>query len=296
MFRIHADISTFYSRCWLLLRTICISFSLLCALFASPAFGAETVLIVGDDNYPPYCFLNNGKNDGMYVTILERIFSELPEYTLDLQLYPWRRGLDMVRSGEAAGIIPPYYGPNERPYIAPYSDPILKETTVVYCRDTAATSDANNFPAGYHGLTFGLNLGFAVVARPFQSAVDRGDILLEEVQGTRLNVMKLLLGRIDCYINDRLSILWTLEKLKTEPQYGPLVDRVAETTPVSKHYGYLGFSAAVDTTTLAAHFNDALQQLRDSGELARIVNEYLSRQGLPLPEHSLLPGPEDTKQ
>ncbi len=39
---------------------------------------------------------------------------------------------------------------------------------------------------------------------------------LENTPGTKNNILKLLAGRIDCYINDRISILWNVRQMKKQ--------------------------------------------------------------------------------
>lgn len=53
----------------------------------------------------------------------------------------------------------------------------------------------------------------------FDQVVKDGKMKMAEAKDHEANLMKLGLKRIDCYINDRRSILWTLERLKKAGQY-----------------------------------------------------------------------------
>lgn len=256
---------------------VCLACLMLCA---SVSAAAEHVLIVGDDSYPPYCFLNQGRNDGIYIHILERVFQEMPEYQVDVRLFPWKRALRMAQNGDAFGIVPPYFGPDERPYLHPYSDPILEEVTVAWCGRTKGVDQRTPFPDGYQGLTFGLNTGFDIVARPFQQAVEQNRIQVDPVPGTSRNIMRLLLGRVDCYINDRRAILWTLSRLRHDHRYAHLLDSVHETAVVSRHAGYIGYSTHWNTAHFAKRFNQELRRLKQSGEIQRIADCYLKQHGI----------------
>ncbi len=116
--------------------------------------------------------------------------------------------------------MPPYYRPRERPWIQPYSVPLLEERVVVFChRDVFANGQRPAWPLDYQGLTFGNNRGFLSADQPFWQAVQSGLIRVEEAPGTRANLQKLLRRRIDCYFNDRISILSELAKMKRDGLY-----------------------------------------------------------------------------
>ena len=69
------------------------------------------------------------------------------------------------------------------------------------------------------GLTIGNNSGFSASGDEFKAAVKAGKIKLNETKGTPKNLLKLIAGRVDCYMNDALSIQWGLKKLQKEGKY-----------------------------------------------------------------------------
>ena len=69
------------------------------------------------------------------------------------------------------------------------------------------------------GLTIGNNSGFSAGGDEFKAAVKAGKIKLSETKGTPKNLLKLIAGRVDCYMNDALSIQWELKKLQKEGKY-----------------------------------------------------------------------------
>lgn len=248
-----------------------VAWTLLCSVVQAK----QSVLIVGDDDYPPYSYLENGRNQGIYHRILERVFAAMPEYDVEVRLYPWKRALRMVEQGRALGIVPPYLGYEERPYLAPYSDPILEEVTVAWCRDDVGMEPGAAFPRDYDGITFGLNTGFHVVARPFQRAVQQGRVSVDPVPGTQRNIERMLLGRVDCYINDRRSIIWTLHEIATQEGSARIKD-VHEISEVARYAGHIGFSARrAEARDFVARFNTELRRLRETGEIDAIVEAYM---------------------
>lgn len=63
-------------------------------------YAEVSVKIYGDDSYAPYSFLENGKVTGIYSVVLQKIFEQMPGYTVDLAALPWKRGLRLVENGE----------------------------------------------------------------------------------------------------------------------------------------------------------------------------------------------------
>ncbi|WP_187170486.1 substrate-binding periplasmic protein [Salidesulfovibrio onnuriiensis] len=253
---------------------IILSVLVISAFMAMSALAAQKVTIVGDSDYPPYSFDNNGKMDGIYVRILQKIFPQMTDYDVEFKLIPWKRGLALVEKGEALGIVPPYYRPEKRPWIKPYSDPIIKEEVAVFCNKKVLDKPRTKFPEDYYGLLFGNNMGFAAGGKDFTDAVATGKIKMEETKGTDKNLQKLASGRVDCYINDKQAILWSLKQLAADGKLMGNPDDVVESQIISGEEGYIGFSAKLDAADFAAKFNALLKAMKDSGEVDAIIKEF----------------------
>jgi len=68
------------------------------------------VTIIGDYNYAPYSYVEDGKIIGLYPLILNQIFSRMKDYQVNLSMMPWKRGLSMIENNVSLGIFPPYFG------------------------------------------------------------------------------------------------------------------------------------------------------------------------------------------
>lgn len=246
----------------------------LCTFMAATALAAQKVTIVGDSDYPPYSFDNNGEMDGIYVRILQKIFPQMTDYDIEFKLIPWKRGLAQVEKGEVLGIVPPYYRPDKRPWIKPYSDPIIKEEVAVFCNKKVMSTPRTQFPDDYFGLTFANNKGYASGGKAFLDAVASGKITMEEATGTDTNLQKLASGRVDCYINDKQAILMTIKQLSAKGKLKGRPDDVVESQIISAEDGYIGFSAKADSAAFAATFNALLQDMKSSGEIDAIIQEF----------------------
>ncbi|NVD08010.1 amino acid ABC transporter substrate-binding protein [Vibrio sp. JPW-9-11-11] len=237
------------------------------------------VTIYGDDAYPPYSYAEGNQVKGIYADILAAAFERMPKYQVTMVPLPWRRGLKMLEVGEGFALFPPYFYTERRPYISPYSEPILAEEVVVMCRPEAVINrDIDTWPQGYYGLTVGVNQSYALGGQAFWQAVEQGDIQLKEAKSNRASMINLYKQRIDCYMNDRLSILWELKLLKNSQQverdWSPVI-----TTTVSSEYGYLGYARDPDNRfhfkqDFVTQFNQALNEIKRDGTIDAILANY----------------------
>lgn len=106
----------------------------------------------------------------------------------------------------------------------------------------------------------------------------RKEIEVKYANGNRVNLLKLRGDRIDCYVNDRISILWELTRLKREG----IVDTVnfSMAAKISLEQGYIGFTNQnleqyPYQSQFVAAFNSALAELKSSGQLDKIVGRYI---------------------
>lgn len=248
---------------------------------ASPGAAVQRVTIYVDDAYPPYSYAVNGEAFGVYPAVLARIFAAMPGYQVALQPVPWKRGLRLLEQGEGFALAPPYQRPAERPWMA-YSAPILLESVVIYCNEAVAARVATpRWPDDYFGLRIGVNTGFLLGGPAFEAARRAQKITVEETRGTDENLKKLLLGRIDCYLNDRAAIQHALFRARAEDAYQRTA-RIVETGVISQEQGHLGFTRLQGErwhfrTDFVEQFNLALEALRRSGELAHIAERELRR-------------------
>lgn len=123
-----------------------------CLLLAKPL----ELIVVADDNYPPYSYTKNAKPAGIYNIILKKIFSKMPSYNVTIRPMPWKRALQEVEQGKVFAISPPYYHINKRPFIWPYSMPILDEKVALYChKELTLQRIFKEWPRDYFGLRIG---------------------------------------------------------------------------------------------------------------------------------------------
>lgn len=263
------------SRCWFALPMLALS------LVPSGMANEITVTVLSDDGYPPYAYGRDGVALGIYPDILRAAAGQLRGYRLILEPRPWKRALAAVESGEAIGVLPPYYHPAERPFLASYSVPILAEKVRVYCREAVLSRPRPAWPDDYHGLRIGRNLGFLVGGDAFYQAASAGLLKQEEARNTRQNLQKLIHQRLDCYLNDEVAILSELADMARSGEYLPARQgRIIAGATISTEHGHVGYRVADYRFPYLNDFRQqldhALQRLQGSGDIQRIVDRYTS--------------------
>lgn len=170
-------------------------------------------------------------------------------------------------------MFPPYLWKTQRPYISVYSEFLYEEVVAVFCTpDAALRVEGQPFPDGYAGMLFANNLGFIAAGEAFQKMRDAGAIRVEDANGTEVNIKKLLGARVDCYVNDRLSVQSAVKAA------GGSGSEVVETAVVSAEKAYVGYSAqAIAVTPWANDFieklNGAIREMRADGSLQRLMTQ-----------------------
>lgn len=241
---------------------------------------AQPVLIYGDDDYPPYSYVENGQLKGIYTEIVREAAQAMPQYAVQLRPVPWKRGVLMLQTGEAFALYPPYLWRDERPYVR-YSVPLLMEQMVVFCnREVLARRTLQHWPADYGGLHIGINAGFLLGDAGLTQALRSGKVVLDPAKGTRTNLLKLMRGRIDCYVSDRLSAQWELQRIRRDVQAGTPMQAIHETAQLASQQGYMGFTLRQPgqypyREDFIAQFNAAIVRMQNNGAIRRIVDRAL---------------------
>lgn len=244
------------------------------------AHAGAPVEIYADDGYPPYTYVERGQLTGIYTDIVRRALQAMPQYPAELRAVPWQRGISLLQAGKIFAMYPPYAMRAERPDVL-YSVPLMTEHVVVFChRGVAAQRSLARWPDDYRGLRIGLNTGFLVADAGFIAARQGGAFVMDTAKGTRTNLLKLMRGRIDCYINDRLSTQWEWQRLQREGQVGPGMLGLQETWQLADQHVYLAFSrkyAQADPyrEDFMRQFNAAVLRLQQTGAVQRMAEQAL---------------------
>lgn len=250
---------------------------------AGPGAAADIpVTIYADAGYQPYSYVDNdGKPAGLYYDIVKVAFSRMQGYQIEIRPVPWKRGMALLEGGTAFALYPPYMNLKDEPFTWPYSLPLFEETVVAVCTRDVAATPRPRWPEDFYGLKIGNNAGFRVGGEKFNSAVKAGKIRVEEASDTRTNILKLGMQRVDCYINDRMSIRWTQVKLVREGRLTSAQVGI-EVAVIATEQGFLGFTDRDQgkfpyKTDFLKQFNAIIYDMKRNGEIERIGREFFKR-------------------
>ncbi|WP_419903952.1 substrate-binding periplasmic protein [Kiloniella sp.] len=239
----------------------------------------QDVVIIGDDGYAPFSYVEDNQPKGIYVRILRDVFSQLEGYKVNLKMLPWKRGLRQIETGKDFAIFPPYYWPEKRPYIATYSEPLLLEQVVAICHKKVLEKARDNWPTDYKGLKIGTNDGFLTPGPAFFQAVKEKKISLIESTNTRKGLRMLLGRRTDCYVNAEMSIRWGLLRLRRAGLYDLGLDQLRFGAVVDAKWAYIGFTAVNEGAypyreDFIKKINNVIRKMRETGAINRIVEGF----------------------
>ncbi|MFT5708731.1 MAG: polar amino acid transport system substrate-binding protein [Oceanospirillaceae bacterium] len=284
------------------LNVICVYFATFCStlLFAqapSTSNGAKEqitqiltprqtsipITVIADRDYAPYSYVENDKPQGFYIELFENIFQQLDTYDVTILMLPWKRGLSMLEKGQHFAIFPPYYWPHKRPYIDRYSEAIFVEKVIPICNKEVLERKAIlQWPAEFKNLKIGTNRGFLAPGNDFFEMVARNEISLVETINSTVALRMLKLKRIDCYINSKLTIEWTLNKLTAENNDVDFSANFIFSTVISENSAYLGFAAKDNKRfafreDFARKVDAVIIKMKKDGKINALLQKFITR-------------------
>lgn len=242
----------------------------------------QEVTILADDGYPPYSFIENGKAKGIYVDIVKEAAKFLaPHFRVKIIAYPWKRALYEIEKGTAFAILPPYQHIEKRPYIWPYSVPILKEEVVAFCNkevDLLEHISGGETTQRESALMIGVNAGYLLLNETLEQAKKENKIIIAENKSTRSNILKLYIKRIDCYLNDKYSTYSELSIMKENMTIN--FDNIQESLLVMIQTGHIGYTDVLSETfffkdDFIIRMDESLSRLKSSETYQKIISSYI---------------------
>lgn len=240
----------------------------LSALCCAAALGAtaEPLRLAGDD-WCPYLCPQSPEKPGFLLDGLNQALPERPQF----QALPWSRALQMARDGLVDGVIGAY--PEETEGLLIGREPIAWADMRFYTRSGSQWQYRG--PASLDGLAVGLVQGYSYGAQ-LDAWRDRHLDDHDSVQvlsGERVlerNLQKLLLGRIDVFLEDSRMVDHYLRRHRLVAQV-----RSAGRLP-SQRPMYVALSPHLkDADARLAKLDQGLRRLRERDAWKPLMREYL---------------------
>ena len=245
-------------------------------MLLSPLCG-ENVTLYSDCDSKPYSYCEEGKVKGINIDIFKSIFSKLDDYSVDIKGIDLEDGLKKMENSEILmlGTLP--YRPKTRAYIKDYTDSYIYQNDSLYCnRDIDINS--KKWPENLHGLKVATVNSFNIDDN-LKYAIDKGYIeLIKGEQKESLN--RLVYKEVDCYINDEISIVGELLRLKEEFKESDSnisLDNIKRVMSVAQNSYHIGFSNANFPARghLIREINLAIKIMQNSKEIDEIEQRHL---------------------
>ncbi|MBP2299298.1 substrate-binding periplasmic protein [Azospirillum picis] len=234
-------------------------------LFAAVPAAADQLRMVAL-SFPPLIYDDGGKPAGIAYDIVTEAMKSAG-HSVTVEIMPWARALETVRSGEADAVFTAYRTP-EREQFLNYSTQVLVPQVV-------SLFVAKDSPLGFDGDLAKLSgHRFGVVNQisygPIVDEAIKGGVLpaVEKSNDSDSNLKKLLSGRFEVMPSNRYVAQYFLK------QAGAL-DKVKELTPAVQDIpSYIAFTKARDTTRLREDFDAGVAAMKASGAYQQVLDKY----------------------
>lgn len=252
-------------------------------LFPCWLYGEQEVDIYVDDSYYPYSFSQDGKAKGLYINVLNAVFSKMPDFKVTLTPFPWSRGKSMMEQGRGFALFPAYFHGHDWPYLYPYSLPIYTETVLAVCREGVKKDRDSRWPQDFENKSIGNVTGFdGWGGKLFHEMVKNKKIQYFETQESRNLIKMFFKRRLDCILMERRAFDFELNKLLITGELNP-EDLIAydKHTVVGVDAVYIGYSEPALKSgkypyeyAFRKQFDIVLYEMTKSGEIDRIMGSF----------------------
>jgi two-component sensor histidine kinase/ABC-type amino acid transport substrate-binding protein len=225
---------------------------------ADTAYGRE-LIAVGDANFPPFTFMENGEPAGFDIDILSEI-AKRKDLRLTIKLMDWSSAMTAVRTGSADILVGVSDLEERRAYLS-FSERMISMKSQLFVRnDTYAYTKMEDLT----GVPVGVEKG-DVVAQYL--AKTHPHIALREYQNQRAALEALAAHEIPVAILDYYSGLLSLQKLDMESRVKVIGDPILEAAYC--------LGTKKDNTALLVLLNDGIESLKYDGTMQRVLDRWI---------------------
>ncbi|MDR3581590.1 MAG: transporter substrate-binding domain-containing protein [Oryzomonas sp.] len=223
---------------------------------AESAPKAKQLLLLGDRDYPPVNFIENGVAKGVMIDIV-RAISQAVGRQVKIELTDWKDAQVRVQKGEADGLIGMSVT-EERKKLFDFTEPVARNEFSLFVRSTEMSIRGINDLAG---LTVAVTGG----GLPRQFMETRSGIRLVPVDTYRDGLERLTDGRVDVFAADRWVAAYTAQK-----------NHIHGVKIVGAPFASLPAAIAFrkGNPQLVGECNRAIEELQRNGTIGRVLDTW----------------------
>lgn len=244
------------------------TFALLLGLTLPGPSPAQECLRLGMDEWPPYEYSDNGIPLGMSTDIVLRVLEKLDHTCVDsLEVYPWKRGLHLLRAGELDVLFTADYRPSRLAWARYPTESIVDSGWVVYVQKSNEQVQSAQRLEDLRGLTVGTVIGYGYPSKVVLFL--NGEARQSPVASDELNFRRLDAGRIEALICDRYNGAYLARKMNIEDKLRVLPEEIAPSRL------YPMFSRKTIDASLAERFSATLKAFKKTDEYRKILERWI---------------------
>ncbi|MDZ7918919.1 ABC transporter substrate-binding protein [Rhodoferax sp.] len=232
--------------------------------------GAADIAVFSGDGSPPKMYVQEGKNRGILIDILQYADQHLHNDSLQLALYPWARAYLQASSGDG-GIVGLSWT-RRREELFDYSDPLFFDEVAVVVRK------GNEFPFRTLSDLRGKRVGIvrdASYGEAFEKARDAGVFVVDGDNGASNRLHKLMAGRIDCALFN-VGKAGFEETLRIHKDFLPFKNTlVVLPVPLRSDPNFLAFPKSMHMKPWLVTFNQVIKKGYARGDIPKIIAQNL---------------------
>jgi len=190
-----------------------------------------------------------------------------------IEIVPWRRGLYMVREGKADAIFKALRNDARDAYLYFPDEPLVVEKTVAFKLEDSHAQLGADF-SGAKAIKLGVGAGF-IYGPPVDAVLKKNPFKkLETAPTVERNIEKLMAGRIDILLADRVPAIYSAMRHGHKHRIEIIQDDKGQEIIFSASKTYLAFSKATISIKMVKRFSEALTAMKKDGTYDRIANKY----------------------
>jgi len=225
----------------------------------------KTVRIVSS-TWEPYEYEENGVAKGIGIDVTLEAFKRMG-YEATVTFVPFKRATEMIQSG-AADMLTDVNRNEEREVYGIFNEePILFSCTNLFVKvDSTIEFTGDLFELSEY--TFGINRGYTH-GKEFDDAFANNLLIVEEAEDTPQNIEKLINGRIDILLENKLVVLMNAKEMDCQDQIKALNPEYREAAL------YNMFSKKNELYEMAELFNEKVIEIKEDGTFQKIYDSYI---------------------